>query len=51
MSNHINEEIKETKRDQLIEQHMELLKISEEEAIKVVDSMIDNNPDWWTNND
>jgi hypothetical protein len=50
MSNHINEEIKENKRDELIEQHMKL-GLPENEAIKVVDSMIDKNPDWWISND
>ena len=46
MSNHYNEEIKLNTYENLIEDHMQL-GLTEDEAIKVVDSMIENNPDWW----
>ena len=50
MSNHYDEEIKLNTYENLIEDHMQL-GLTEDEAIKVVDSMIENNPDWWGNND
>tara|TARA_R100000687_G_scaffold57214_1_gene45857 strand:- start:198 stop:350 length:153 start_codon:yes stop_codon:yes gene_type:complete len=50
MSNHINEELKLNKYENLIEQHLKL-GLTEDEAIKIVDSIIEKNPDWWTNND
>ena len=46
----LNEEIKLNTYENLIEDHMQL-GLTEDEAIKVVDSMIENNPDWWGNND